>query len=105
MLNAIHGMKLHHEGALHNVGKTGQTQPSYSYAVLQCAAHWTHVSDSSRRVTCGIVGHWLYVLIASLRFGLYTSSNTFTCKMLNTVKQLVGLQACLAALRGVEDSA
>ncbi len=28
--------------------------------------------------TCGIVGHWLYVLMASLSPGLYTSSSTLT---------------------------
>lgn len=39
------------------------------------------VYSFSKRITCGIVGHWLYVLMASLRFGLYTSSSTFTCSI------------------------
>ena len=36
--------------------------------------------DIMQKETWGMVGHWLYVLMASLRLGLYTSSNTFTCR-------------------------
>ena len=52
----------------------------------KCAKTDGHASGSEHKAyvdTCGIVGHWLYVLIASRRFGLYTSSNTFTCTTSN----------------------